>query len=315
MSAKAREVLKTVFGYDEFRPLQEEIIDAVSSGQDVLAVMPTGGGKSLCYQVPALVLGSGSLGAGGGLVLVISPLIALMREQVAFLRGLGVEARLLNSTLQPEEWRANAESAARGEVRLLYMAPETLASPRAADLLERASVDLLAIDEAHCISEWGHDFRPEYRSLGGIRKRLRRRSERSALADADPEDSLVPCLALTATATERVRADIVSQLGLRGEKVLVAGFDRPNIFLEVRRRARAVDQVLELASEYSEGSGIVYCFSRARAEAFASDLSARGLSALPYHAGLPDELRAANQDKFIRDEVRAICATTAFGMP
>ena len=312
MSAKAREVLKTVFGYDEFRPLQEEIIDAVSSGEDLLAVMPTGGGKSLCYQVPALVTRDPPSGSSA-LVLVISPLIALMREQVAFLRGLGVEARLLNSTLRPEEWRANAESAARGEVRLLYMAPETLASPRAAELLERASIDLLAIDEAHCISEWGHDFRPEYRALGAIRKRLGRRVA-AADSKAGAARSLVPCLALTATATERVRADIVAQLGLRGSKVLVAGFDRPNIFLEVRRRARAVDQVLELASEYPEGSGIVYCFSRARAEAFAADLAARGLPALPYHAGLADEQRSTNQDKFIRDEVRVICATTAFGM-
>jgi ATP-dependent DNA helicase RecQ len=296
MSARERAILKAVFGYDDFRPFQEEIIEAVSAGEDVLAVMPTGGGKSLCYQVPALSMGSGAL------VLVVSPLIALMREQVAFLRGLGVEARFLNSTLASEEWRANAEAAARGEVRLLYLAPETLASPRAAELTARATIDLLAIDEAHCISEWGHDFRPEYRSLGDMRGRLRGRS-------GPP-----PCLALTATATEKVRGDIVSQLGLRGSKVYVAGFDRPNIFLEVRRRARAVDQALELAANCPEGSGIVYCFSRARAEAFAADLSARGLSALPYHAGLSDEVRSANQDKFIRDEVRVICATTAFGM-
>jgi ATP-dependent DNA helicase RecQ len=293
MSESARGVLKEVFGYDEFRPHQEAVIDSVLAGRDVLAVMPTGGGKSLCYQVPALALGPGSL------VIVVSPLIALMREQVAFLRSLGVEARLLNSTLDGEEWRANAEAAARGEVRLLYLAPETLASPRASSLLEGLRVDLLAVDEAHCISEWGHDFRPEYRALGDIRKRLKGR---------------VPCLALTATATEVVRDDIVSELGLEDPKVVVASFDRPNIFLEVRRRAKAIDQALELASSYPEGSGIVYCFSRARAEAFASDLAERGLSALPYHAGLPDEVRAANQDAFIRDECRVICATTAFGM-
>jgi ATP-dependent DNA helicase RecQ len=304
MSARAREALSKVFGYEEFRPLQEEIIDAVSAGEDVLAVMPTGGGKSLCYQVPALSIEAGALSieGGGALVLVVSPLIALMREQVAFLRGLGIEARVLNSTLSAEEWRANAEAAARGELRLLYLAPETLASGRAAELFERTTIDLLAIDEAHCISEWGHDFRPEYRGLGEIRKRLKGRSGR------------VPCLALTATATARVRADIVSQLGLSGARQYVAGFDRPNIYLEVRRRAKAVDQVLELASAYAEGSGIVYCFSRARAEAFASDLSERGLPALPYHAGLGDEQRSANQDAFIRDEVRVICATTAFGM-
>jgi ATP-dependent DNA helicase RecQ len=296
MSARVREVLKEVFGYDEFRPLQEEIIEAVAAGEDLLAVMPTGGGKSLCYQVPALALRPDAL------VLVVSPLIALMREQVAFLRGLGVEARVLNSTLSGDEWRANAEAAAKGEVRLLYLAPETLASGRAATLLERATVDLLAVDEAHCISEWGHDFRPEYRTLGDIRSRLRGRK------------GMVPCLALTATATQKVRADIVSELGLRGSKVFVAGFDRPNIFLEVRRRERAVEQALDLAAEFPEGSGIVYCFSRARAESFAADLRARGVSALPYHAGLDDETRSANQDAFIRDEVRVICATTAFGM-
>lgn len=297
MISSARAVLKEVFGYDEFRPLQEEIIEAAMAGQDLLAVMPTGGGKSLCYQVPALALGPGSL------VVVVSPLIALMREQVAFLRGLGVEARVLNSTLDPQEWQDNAEAAARGELSLLYLAPETLASGRASSLLERMTIDLLAIDEAHCISEWGHDFRPEYRSLGEIRRRLRPRRGRS-----------VPCLALTATATEKVREDIVTQLGLRGSRVFVAGFDRPNIFLEVRRRARPVDQILELAAQSPEGSGIVYCFSRARAEALAGDLSDRGLSALPYHAGLADAQRSANQDCFIRDEVRVICATTAFGM-
>ena len=296
MSARVREVLKEVFGYDEFRPLQEEIIEAVAAGEDLLAVMPTGGGKSLCYQVPALALRPDAL------VLVVSPLIALMREQVAFLRGLGVEARVLNSTLSAEEWRANAEAAAKGEVRLLYLAPETLASGRATPLLERATIDLLAVDEAHCISEWGHDFRPEYRTLGDIRSRLRGRK------------GMVPCLALTATATEKVRADIVSELGLRGAKVLVSGFDRPNIFLEVRRRARAVDQILELAADFPEGSGIVYCFSRARTEGFAADLRSSGISALPYHAGLDDETRSANQDAFIRDEVRVVCATTAFGM-
>jgi ATP-dependent DNA helicase RecQ len=296
MSESALVVLKEVFGYDGFRPHQEAIIDAILAGEDVLAVMPTGGGKSLCYQVPALALGPGSL------VLVVSPLIALMREQVAFLRGLGVEARLLNSTLEGDEWRANAEAAIRGEVRLLYLAPETLASPRAFDLLARARIDLFAVDEAHCISEWGHDFRPEYRALGEIRSRL------------TPRRARVPCLALTATATEKVRADIARELELRDAKTVVASFDRPNIFLEVRRRARAAEQLAELAASCPEGSGIVYCFSRARAEALAADLSARGVPALPYHAGLPDETRSANQDAFIRDEVRVICATTAFGM-
>ncbi|MDP3178656.1 MAG: ATP-dependent DNA helicase RecQ, partial [Spirochaetaceae bacterium] len=303
MSVKAREALREVFGYEGFRPLQEEIIDAVLSGDDALAVMPTGGGKSLCYQVPGLVMEA----RGEGLVLVVSPLIALMREQVAFLRGLGARALLLNSTLTPEEWRANAEAARSGLASLLYMAPETLASPRFRELLPSLRVGLLAVDEAHCISEWGHDFRPEYRMLGSLRASVRN------------ADGRAPCLALTATATERVRRDIAGQLGLKARggathREFVAGFDRPNIQIEVRRRLKAVDQILDLASNFPEGTGIVYCFSRARAEDLAESLSAKGLSALPYHAGLPAELRAANQDAFIRDQVRVIAATTAFGM-
>jgi ATP-dependent DNA helicase RecQ len=295
------EAMRKVFGYEAFRPPQGEIIDAVLSGEDALAVMPTGKGKSLCYQVPAIAEDSGSL------VLVVSPLIALMREQVAFLRNLGVEALLLNSTLEPEEWRANALAAERGEARILYLAPETLASPRGRDLASRLSVSLLAVDEAHCISEWGHDFRPEYRMIGGMRDGL-----------AGPRGR-VPCLALTATATERVRGDIVSELRLAGAgggpvREFIAGFDRPNIFLEVRRRENAVEQVLELAGRFTDGAGIAYCFSRARAEELAAGLRERGLPALPYHAGLPDEVRSANQDAFLRDDVRVICATTAFGM-
>ncbi|HET7839443.1 MAG TPA: ATP-dependent DNA helicase RecQ, partial [Rectinemataceae bacterium] len=298
MRASPREILKQVFGYDEFRPLQSEIIEAVLARRDVLAVMPTGGGKSLCYQVPALV----DNGSGGGMVLVVSPLIALMRDQVAFLRECGVEARVLNSSLSPEEWRANAEAARRGELRLLYLAPETLNSPRFRELLDalvaQTLIRLFAVDEAHCISEWGHDFRPDYRSLGALREGL----------------CGVPCLALTATATERVRADIRKELRLDSPLELVAGFDRPNITLEVRRRGRVVEQLAALASEYPGRSGIVYCFSRARAEELAQGLSRRGVSALPYHAGLPPETRSKNQDLFIADEVRVIAATTAFGM-
>ncbi len=294
--------MRRVFGYEAFRPYQAQIIEAVLAGYDALAVMPTGGGKSLCYQVPAIA------GDGKALVVVVSPLIALMREQVAFLRGLGVEAFLLNSTLGPEEWRANAAAAERGEARLLYMAPETLASGRGRDLASRLDVSLFAVDEAHCISEWGHDFRPEYRMLGDIRSSLKGPAGR------------VPCLALTATATGRVREDIKAELGLAPSEgsgsiaEFVAGFDRPNIFLGVTRRENVVDQILELAARYPDGTGIVYGFSRARAEALAADLSHRGLSALPYHAGLPDDERSSNQDAFVRDEVRVICATTAFGM-
>jgi ATP-dependent DNA helicase RecQ len=321
MAPRPSEILKSVFGYEGFRPMQEAVIEAVLSGEDALAVMPTGGGKSLCYQVPALIL--------PGLTLVVSPLISLMRDQVAFLRELGLPALVLNSSLSPEEWGMNARAIRRlgrglgrggqggsggdspgdpeaGEeaTKLLYLAPETLLSPRGRELLDGAPVRLIAVDEAHCISEWGHDFRPEYRALGGLR-------------EAFPE---APCLALTATATERVRADIKSALRLRPPagaveaREFVAPFDRPNIFLEAKLRADAAGQILELASRYPAGSGIVYCFSRARSEALAAELSARGLAALPYHAGLADEIRSGRQDAFVRDEFRVITATTAFGM-
>ena len=295
MEQTPRSVLREVFGFEDFRPMQESVIETVLAGKDVLAVMPTGGGKSLCYQVPALLL--------GGLSLVVSPLIALMRDQVAFLREYGVEAFVLNSSLSPEEWRANAAAARAAAGRsegaaLLYVAPETLASPRMRDALSGLRLSLLAVDEAHCISEWGHDFRPEYRALGALR------------AELPPS----PCLALTATATERVRAEIMAELGFDEPREFVAGFDRPNIFLAARRRAKVLDQIAALAADYPEQSGIVYCFSRARAESIAGGLADLGISALPYHAGLPAEVRSANQDAFIDGEVRVIAATTAFGM-
>jgi len=295
MEQTPRSVLKEVFGFEDFRPMQESVIETVLAGKDVLAVMPTGGGKSLCYQVPALLL--------GGLSLVVSPLIALMRDQVAFLREYGVEAFVLNSSLSAEEWRSNAAAARAAAGRregaaLLYVAPETLASPRMRDALSGLRLSLLAVDEAHCISEWGHDFRPEYRALGALR------------AELPPS----PCLALTATATERVRAEIMAELGFDEPREFVAGFDRPNIFLAARRRAKVLDQIAALAAEYPEQSGIVYCFSRARAESIARGLAGLGIQALPYHAGLPAEERSANQDAFIDGEVRVIAATTAFGM-
>jgi len=292
MSETPRELLKRVFGYDNFRPNQERIIEAALAGRDVLAVMPTGGGKSLCYQIPAL--------ASEGLALVVSPLISLMRDQVAFLRELGAPAIFLNSSLSPEEWRAGAASLRAGGARLLYAAPETILSPRGSELLSSLRVKLVAVDEAHCISEWGHDFRPEYRLLGSLR-------------EAFPG---APFLALTATATPRVRADIARALALRDPLEIVASFDRPELFLEARPRGPngGYDEIASFAAGFPEESGIVYCFSRARAEEVARRLSERGIPALPYHAGLPDEERARNQDAFIDDEVRVVAATTAFGM-
>ncbi|MBL8966393.1 MAG: DNA helicase RecQ [Spirochaetaceae bacterium] len=292
MRDSPRAILKRVFGYDEFRPNQESVIEAVLAGRDVLAVMPTGGGKSLCYQIPGLAV--------EGLALVVSPLISLMRDQVAFLRELGAPAILLNSTLQPEEWRAGAAALRSGEAKILYAAPETILSPRGRELLAGLPVRLVAVDEAHCISEWGHDFRPEYRYLGGLR-------------EVFPE---APFLALTATATPRVRADIQAALRLVDPLLVVASFDRPELFLEARPRGPrgGLEEIAAFAAARPEESGIVYCFSRARAEEVAAYLEARGVAALPYHAGLPAETRARNQDAFIDDDVRVVAATTAFGM-
>lgn len=286
----ARKALKDVFGYTDFRPFQEEAISRVLSGRDCLAVMPTGGGKSLCYQIPALVL--------GGPTLVVSPLIALMADQVAFLRDYGVPAAFLNSSLGKEEYADTSRAVREGRVKILYAAPETLLTPRFMDLASAVGPACLAIDEAHCISEWGHDFRPEYRRLA---------EARSAFPGA-------VCLALTATATPRVRSDIRRNLGIPEEGEIVASFDRPNLFLEVKAKRKPFDQLLDFLSGRREESGIVYCFSRARTDEVAEKLRAKGFSALAYHAGLGDDVRTANQESFIRDETQIMAATVAFGM-
>lgn len=290
MKEKPEQILKRVFGYTDFRPLQKDIIGAVLDGKDVLAVMPTGGGKSLCYEIPALAM--------EGITLVVSPLIALMRDQVSLLRAAGVEAVYLNSSLEAAEWYANAESARKGRAKLLYAAPETIVSDRGRELLSDLNVNLIAVDEAHCVSEWGHDFRPEYRLLAPLRKLFPR----------------VPLLALTATATPRVREDIKTSLGLRSPLEFMASFNRPNLFLEVKQREKGPQQLIHFIRTRKGGAGIVYCFSRARAEKIAEELSAAGISARPYHAGLSDEERSRNQDDFIADRVQVICATTAFGL-
>ena len=340
-------LLKKFFGYSSFRPGQLEIIDSVLSGCDTLAVMPTGGGKSLCYQIPALVF--------PGLTVVVSPLIALMQDQVSQLDSVGIPSLFLNSSLDWDEYTSNMAQIRSGEIKLLYCAPETLVTDRMRNLLASVKVSCLTIDEAHCISEWGHDFRPEYRCIADVRE---------IFPDA-------VCLALTATATETVRKDIKTSLklgkfpgtkspaerraaqnaaGSYAEKSaqnatgsaadsrasqspnfneFVSSFDRPNIFLEVQSKAgsarikakkggmtitRADELTLDFIRTHPEESGIVYCFSRKKVDELTSLLSLSGISALPYHAGLSDEERVRNQMKFVRDEVSVIVATVAFGM-
>ncbi len=282
--------LKRYFGFDAFRPLQEQIIGDSMAGRDVLALMPTGGGKSLCYQLPSLVR--------PGLTVVVSPLIALMKDQVDFLRGRGIAAALINSTLSPDELRKVLEGLDRGDFCLLYVAPERLMQTGFLGRLDRWNVTTFAIDEAHCISEWGHDFRPEYRELRELRLRF-------------PEATL---MALTATATDRVREDIVAQLGLRDPGVYVASFNRPNLTYHVEPKHEPYARLLAFLRERDGAAGIVYCSTRRSTETLASRLSADGVSALPYHAGLESDVRADHQERFLRDDVRVICATVAFGM-
>jgi len=288
--AAARALLKRVFGYDDFRPLQEAIVGNVLDGRDSLAVMPTGSGKSLCYQLPALLF--------SGLTVVVSPLISLMEDQVMQLRELGVPATYLNSTLDYASSVAIAGDVAAGRYKLLYTAPETLLRPETLALLDRCRVDCLTIDEAHCISEWGHDFRPEYRQLAAVRRRL--------------PDAV--CLAVTATATERVRQDIRASLGIPGASEFLSSFDRPNLFLAVEPRPDGLAQTLAFLEAHRGEAGIIYCSTRGRVDTLTAQLNARGWAALPYHAGLDTATRQANQRRFTYDETPIIVATIAFGM-
>lgn len=287
---QAAEILKKTFGYDSFRPFQREVIDNVLARRDTLAVLPTGGGKSLCYQIPAMIF--------EGLTVVVSPLIALMQDQVEQLKAAGVPAVMLNSSLSAEEYQRNMERLQSGEARILYVAPETLLSPRIADLLTLLPLDMLTIDEAHCISDWGHDFRPEYRQIAAIRRRF--------------PDAV--CLALTATATVRVRHDILNALGLDEAAQIVSSFDRPNLFIEVMPKQNALAQTIRFLESRRDDSGIIYCFSRRQVDELSTTLAQRGLSVRPYHAGLSDGERATNQRAFLRDDVQIIVATIAFGM-
>jgi len=287
--AKSRHALTETYGFADFRPGQEEILAATLAGEDVLAVMPTGAGKSLCYQLPAL--------ARGGLTLVVSPLIALMRDQVAQLDALGISAAALNSASEPDERRRVFEGLRNRSLRLLYVAPERLLRDDTLETL-RGAVDLLAIDEAHCVSQWGHDFRPEY---------LRLREAAAALGDPQ-------ILAVTATADAPTRADIAVRLFSRKPRVFVRSFDRPNIFLAMRPKANATRQLIERLDAHPGESGIVYCASRRRTEELAREFSERGRQALPYHAGLDHVVRSRNQDIFLQEDGVVVCATIAFGM-
>ena len=284
------EQLKAYFGFDQFLPLQEEIIAKVLAKRDSLVLMPTGGGKSLCYQLPALKF--------KGLTLVVSPLIALMKDQVDGLRGNGVPAGLLNSTLSAEESAQVQDQARQGELKILYVAPERLALPGFQRFLQSLEVSLIAIDEAHCISEWGHDFRPDYRNLKALRQGF----------------PGVPVIALTATATTQVRDDIITQLGLNKPEIFISSFNRPNLTYTIQPKTEPLGSLLNLLEKPQGGSTIIYRFSRKATEETAMELMERGFSALPYHAGLDRDLRRETQEKFIRDQVQIVVATIAFGM-
>jgi len=282
--------LKQTFGFDSFRPLQAEIIRDALANRDTFALLPTGGGKSLCFQLPALVR--------PGLTVVVSPLIALMKDQVDALQASGVAATFLNSSLAAGESRERLHGLHNGQFRLLYVAPERLMLSGFLSDLQRWNVSLIAVDEAHCISEWGHDFRPEYRQIAQLRALF-------------PN---VPFMALTATATERVRADIIKHLKLHDAGCYVASFNRPNLSYRVIPKAGPYEQTLEFIRARPRESGIVYCQSRKSAESVAARLSADGITARPYHAGMAADERSTSQERFLRDEVRVVCATIAFGM-
>lgn len=282
-------ILQTVFGYEQFRQQQEDIITHVVDGQSCFVLMPTGSGKSLCYQIPAM--------CRDGVAIVISPLIALMEDQVTSLRQLGVRAATLNSSLPPEDIRAVYRDLYDGNLDLLYLSPERLQIPDFLDKLDQIPLALIAIDEAHCISQWGHDFRPEYRQISGLRQRY-------------PN---VPCIALTATADEPTRRDIMAQLGL--DKIFLSGFDRPNIRYEVSVKDAPKTQLLKfLKTRDRDESGIIYCLSKRKVDATAAMLREEGYEALPYHAGLDASVRSLHQGRFIKEEGIIIVATIAFGM-
>ena len=282
--------LSKYFGYDSFRPLQEDIIKDVLAGKDVFVLMPTGGGKSLCYQIPALLM--------DGVTVVVSPLISLMKDQVDSLRANGVEAVYLNSTLSYKESNQIKQDLEKNLIKLLYVAPERLTLSSTLSLFDRIKVSLFAIDESHCISEWGHDFRPEYRKLSILKRKY-------------PH---IPVIALTATATPKVREDTISQLHIEDCNTYVASFNRKNLLYQVRPKKDTYEQMVQFLRDRKDKSGIIYCQSRKTVDELTAKLRRSGFNALPYHAGLSDAARSRNQDIFIKDDVEIIVATIAFGM-
>lgn len=292
VGSKPEFVLKTVFGYDSFRPFQKEIITEVLKGKDTLAIMPTGGGKSICYQIPALIL--------PGITIVVSPLISLMQDQVSSLKTAGIHSAFLNSSLSWEEYKETVEDIRLGKVKIVYVSPEGLATARIRELFSEANlpVSCITIDEAHCISQWGHDFRPDYMEISNMRQFF-------------PKAVM---LALTATATQQVRDDIARNLKMKKPEIFVSSFNRSNIFIEVQPKRNALDQVLKCIKKYPGESGIIYCYSRKQVDDLTQTLDKLGYSVLNYHAGLTDAVRAKNQDLFIKDQIQIMVATVAFGM-
>lgn len=283
-------LLKKYFGYETFRPLQKEIIQQVMTGQDCVVLMPTGGGKSLCFQLPAIML--------NGMAIVISPLISLMKDQVDALCANGIAADLINSTLTPAQITTVMEKAQSGALKILYIAPERLGVPGFEEFLHTLKINLIAIDEAHCISQWGHDFRPDYRNLSMLKKQF-------------PN---IPIIALTATATQNVRDDIVKQLALNNHKMFISSFNRPNLRYEVLPKKDSLATIRRILHDYHDKSAIIYCFSRKDTETLVSHLNEYGFRAVAYHAGLNAKTRKENQERFIKDQINIMVATIAFGM-
>jgi len=292
VGTKPELVLKTVFGYDSFRANQKEIITEVLKGHDTLAIMPTGGGKSICYQVPALIL--------PGITIVVSPLISLMQDQVFGLEAAGIHSVFLNSTLDWQSYQQAVQEIKEGDVKIVYVSPEGLNTAKVRDILSDSTLNVscITVDEAHCVSQWGHDFRVDYLEIGNIRRFF-------------PEAVMI---ALTATATAQVRTDITKNLLMKKPSVFISSFDRPNIYLEVQPKRNGVQQVVNYIRRHSGESGIIYCFSRRQVDELTETLDTMGYSVMNYHAGLSDEVRAKNQELFVKDQIQIMIATIAFGM-